>query len=181
MDLSSSASFRESVASMTSSATFSHIHEEQKFGTENQEPEVKEYVPSLMRKKKNPDGELKVHLPNMTVINVPFRMIDEVEEFKQRITENCGIDMNLYYLIHQTGHMDDGNFLNDYHIRNGDDLITIRKGIRNQQTLKNRKYWLKSREDRLERKQSLPIVIEPKFKPKHNSSLEYRKKHHILS
>ncbi|OHS93989.1 hypothetical protein TRFO_11480 [Tritrichomonas foetus] len=97
-----------------------------------------------------PDGQLCVHLPNISCIEVDFNRRETVEVFRSRIQKIIGEKMNInnYYLVSPHGSIVDSSTLDDYYVTPGTDILLIRKGIKNRTKLANRRYWLESRKSR---------------------------------
>ena len=100
----------------------------------------RKYVPK-------PDGTLKVHLPNISSVDVEFKRRESVEEFRERLQESLpDFDVSKYYLVCAKGTIDDGKTLDEYFLTPGADVLLVRKGIKNRQQLANRRFWLRSRD-----------------------------------
>ena len=94
-----------------------------------------------------PDGTLKVHLPNITSVDVEFKKRESVEEFRERLQGVLPeLKVENYYLVCGRGTIEDGTTLDDYLLTPGTDVLLVRKGIKNRQQLANRRFWLRSRD-----------------------------------
>lgn len=104
---------------------------------------------AIVRRKQNskPDGTVKVHLPNITSIRVEYNRRETVEVFRERL-QGLIPDFRVkdYYLVTPRGAIEDGMTLDEYSLVPGIDILMIRKGVKNRQQLKNRRFWLQSRE-----------------------------------
>lgn len=104
---------------------------------------------AIVRRKQNlkPDGTVQVHLPNITSVSVEYNRRETVEVFRERLQELIPeFKVKDYYLVTPRGAIEDGMTLDEYSLTPGIDILLIRKGIKNRQQLKNRRFWLQSRE-----------------------------------
>ena len=118
-----------------------------------------------------PEGKLKIHLPDISFIEVDFNRRESIELVRQRIQTqlNGKFDVSKYYLVSPKGAIEDGTTLDECFITPGMDILMIRKGIKNRQRLANRRFWIKSREAnrRGEPRPSTTSLSLPKIKNKH--------------
>lgn len=107
---------------------------------------------AIVRRKQNlkPDGTVRVHLPNITCVHVEYNRRETVEIFRERLQELIpDFKVKDYYLVSPRGAIEDGMTLDEYSLTPGIDILMIRKGVKNRQQLKNRRFWLQSREKAL--------------------------------
>ncbi|OHS99376.1 hypothetical protein TRFO_34189 [Tritrichomonas foetus] len=95
-----------------------------------------------------PDGKLKVHLPDISFIEVDYNRRETVEIFRARIQDMIKdkLKVSEYYIVSPRGTIEDGMTLDEYFLTPGSDILLIRKGIKNRSHLANRRFWIKSRE-----------------------------------
>lgn len=110
-----------------------------------------------------PNGFVKVHLPNITSIRVPFHPLMDIKQFKvhlqatldSTINENISPDSPSYYncdkfyLVTSKGIIDENSTLDVSLVKKGTNILMISKGISTSEILKQRDYWLKKREERI--------------------------------
>lgn len=95
-----------------------------------------------------PDGSLRVHLPNISSVEIEFNLRESIETFRERLQERLKnkINVSQYYIVSPHGTIEDGMTLDECFVTPGSNLLLIRKGIKDRQQLANRRFWIKSRE-----------------------------------
>lgn len=95
-----------------------------------------------------PDGKVRVHLPNITSIEIEFNLRESIESFRERLQEHLKdkINVSQYYIVSRHGTIEDGMSLDECFVTPDSNLLLIRKGIKDRQQLANRRFWIKSRE-----------------------------------
>lgn len=96
-----------------------------------------------------PEGLIKIHLPDMSCFTVEYNRRETTMILREKIQAKTNLKLKNYYLVSGNGVISNDTTLDEYIKKPDQDIILVRKGIRNRQANASRKFWLESREKRL--------------------------------
>jgi len=119
----------------------------------------------------NPEGQLIVHIPSGP-LQVGFNKRETVDHIRNRVLSLSGFDTTPYYVVSDHGILNEDSTLDSHYIRNGSHILLVKKGIKDEFKLLNRKIWLKSRQRRLIQSQSgiITTISSKRSKSKANNT-----------